>query len=432
MSRYFIPTGLALLLSVSFFTANAQDAAEFSLPNTLQECLAFDEALSLSASRDPNVLIAKAGEREADAAIIDARALYRPQVSAFGRTGVGDTGAVDIGVSNQVGVRASQRVLDFGDAKYARRAAKSNYAASLKDTQFAKGQAALETGLTWLEMREAQEQLKLTEARQNYFAQQVAAVSRALERGGATRTERASVASQLADAESFILELEFRKDQAETQLLVDTGQRGNPCRSDESLERRSLPLESVAAARDMALSSNPEIEALRKRSDALEAEQERQKRARLPIIDVVATGSYASFSAFDDFRFQERIGLDVSVPIYAGNTLKAGNQRAGARVSIARGQALDAERRLKENTEITVRRIKSLEKQLRARLEVEKQTRLQFEAAEIEQAAGTRTLRELIDIRLEFEQAGLEVIRTRYDSLRQRLQLLALTAQLPI
>jgi outer membrane protein TolC len=93
---------------------------------------------------------------------------------------------------------------------------------------------------------------------------------------------------------------------------------------------------------------------------------------------------------------------------------------------------LDAERRLKENTEITVRRIKSLEKQLRARLEVEKQTRLQFEAAEIEQAAGTRTLRELIDIRLEFEQAGLEVIRTRYDSLRQRLQLLALTAQLPI
>jgi len=309
-------------LSVTPLTANAQDISDFSPPEILQECLSFDTALSLSASRDPNVLISKASEQEADAAIIDARALYRPQVSAFGRTGAGDTGAVDIGVSNQVGVRASQRIIDFGDAKFARRAAKSNYAASLKDTEFAKGQAALGTGLTWLELREAQEQIKLTEARQNYFAQQVEAVSRALERGGATRTERASVASQLADAESFILELQFRKEQAQTQLLIDTGQRGGPCQSDESLERRSLPLESVAAARDMALSSNPEIEALRKRSDALEAEQERQKRARLPIIDVVATGSYASFSAFEDFRFQERVGVDVSVPIYAGNTLK--------------------------------------------------------------------------------------------------------------
>lgn len=63
------------------------------------------------------------------------------------------------------------------------------------------------------------------------------------------------------------------------------------------------------------------------------------------------------------------------------------------------------------------------------REEVEKQTRLQFEAAEIEQGVGVRTLRDLIDIRLEYEQAGLQTIRTRYDLLRERLRLMSLTSQ---
>jgi len=68
--------------------------------------------------------------------------------------------------------------------------------------------------------------------------------------------------------------------------------------------------------------------------------------------------------------------------------------------------------------------------QLETRVEVEKQTRLQFEAAEIEQGAGTQTLRDLIEIRLEFEQAGLATIRTRFDLMRERLNLISLTAQI--
>ena len=404
--------------------AMAQQGAE------LQACMSLSDAMSLSAARDPDVLIAKANEQDADADLIEARSLYRPQISAFGRTGFGETGAVDNSVSNQVGIRASQRIIDFGDAKYARRSALANVEASLEDTRQAKLQAALETGLSWLELRESREQIELTKARRDYFSRQVEAVDRALEQGGATRTERASVASQLADAEGFVLELEFRRDRAKTQIMIDTGRAGNPCSGDEFLETKTLPLESKAFATDLALSNNPQIIALRKRSDALEADRKRQSRSRLPIVDLVATGSYSSFNRFDNFEFRDRVGVDISVPIYSGNALQAGDKRARARLSVSQNQTLNIERQLEENIEISIRRIKSLGKQLETRQEVEKQTRLQFEAAEIEQGAGTQTLRDLVDIRLEYEQAGLQTIRTRFDLMRERLSLMSLTSQI--
>ena len=110
----------------------------------------------------------------------------------------------------------------------------------------------------------------------------------------------------------------------------------------------------------------------------------------------------------------------------------ARNQRAAARQSIARGRVLDAQRQLRKDVSITYRRILSLQSQYERRLDVEEQTRLQFEAAESEQDFGTKTLRDLIEIRLEFEQASLETIRTKYDLMRQELQLLTLTSKISV
>ena len=93
---------------------------------------------------------------------------------------------------------------------------------------------------------------------------------------------------------------------------------------------------------------------------------------------------------------------------------------------------MDARRQLRKDVSIGYRRIASLEKQLISRRDVEKQTRLQFEAAEMEQAAGTKTLRDLIEIRLEYEQAGLQTLNVKYNLERERLLLLSLTAALPI
>jgi len=224
----------------------------------------------------------------------------------------------------------------------------------------------------------------------------------------------------------------FRKEQALTQVQIDTGTQAPLCNARTTqgvLKQNMAHLQNPELAAQMALDKSPGISALTKRAESLEAVRKREKRNRLPIIDLVATGSYSSIGGFNQFEFRDRIGVDVTVPLYSGNAIGARNQRASARYAIARGRVLDAKRQLRKDVSIGYRRTLSLEAQLISRQDVEKQTLLQFEAAEIEQNAGAKTLRDLVEIRLEYEQAGFQRIRTKYDLMRQQLQLLTLVAK---
>jgi len=372
--RYVAVLSLVCLTPAVLATAQAQPSDVISTAtsrvSTAQGCLQMDDVLDLAGRRAPSVMIARASEEEASADIDQARSLYRPRLDAVGRTGVGDTGVVDSGVSNSVGFRASQRVIDFGDAKYARRSARADFAATQNNTRQAARDASTQAGFALLEYYEALAQIELTNRRYEYFAQQLRSIDNLLQTGGATRTERASVASQLSEAEGFVLELEFRRDRARTQIEIATRATSPICNvlkenSDQSSERYMLVDQAVTDA----LAYNPTLGALRDRAEGEAARAKRETRAR------------------------------------------------------------DQELQLREDVTITWQRLNSLKKQLASRIEVERQTRLQFEAAEIEAGAGTITYRDLVELRLEFEQAGLARIRTTYDLEQQKLILKSLTGQ---
>ncbi|MEL6259221.1 MAG: TolC family protein, partial [Pseudomonadota bacterium] len=172
-------------------------------------CLAFDDALTAAADNDPAVDIARADLANAQAGLEEARSLYRPQLSAFARTGVGDTGLVDSQFENQFGFRASQRVFDFGDAGLARRATREGVNARKSDVLGARDEAALSAGVAFLNWSRATEQLAATAERGAYFERQLEAVEEALAEGGATVVDRAEVASEKAAAEAARFELEL-------------------------------------------------------------------------------------------------------------------------------------------------------------------------------------------------------------------------------
>jgi len=125
--------------------------------------------MAQSARRDPSVLLAQAERVAADADLAEARSLYRPQVSTFARTGVGDVGLVDSALQNQIGLRASQRVYDFGDARFAREAAQFSQTATRYAEEEAKTEAALQTGIAALNALEAQERIAISQERASYF-----------------------------------------------------------------------------------------------------------------------------------------------------------------------------------------------------------------------------------------------------------------------
>lgn len=428
-----IAASAAFALTTSAFAQIA--VPDEDRPSTQDICLSLKTALILSAKQDPSVTIARAEETEAEADIITARSLFRPQISAFARTGTGNVGLTDSILQNQVGVRASQRIFDFGDAKFARSAARFGFKASQFDLRQTQLQAAFNTGVAYLQAARAQEQIKVTQERRDFFAQQLESVDILLRQGAATRTERANVASRLADAEASGLELQFALDSAKTQVQLDTGLLPQICdEADHSnfLNALSSSITDRDSAVTIALDKNPNVEALKNRVLGLNSERKREKSSRFPIISVTGTSAFSSAGSITDLDQQNRIGLDVSFPLYSGNALGAANQRVGAQQAAAEGRVQELERQLTEEVSIAYQRIASLGKQLISRSEVEKQSRLRFEAAQIEYGAGTRTLSEFIEVRLEYEQAAIQRINVEYAMLGEQLEFLTLTAQLPI
>ena len=395
-------------------------------------CLDFEQALQLAASNDPSVRVARANLERAEADLQDARSLRRPQVSSFTRFGVGDNGLVDSQIENQVGLRASQRLIDFGDSRLAREAAREDVAAQQSLILDARAAAALDAGLAYIDWLEAGEQLVATEQRVSYFSRQLTSIDTLLSAGGATRLERAEVAAEQATAESLRFEFEFRRDQAATRLAIATGDRAAPCLSDRDVPSlRSEELETGALERAVgdAIVDNPEIEALRRTQASLAATAKRESRGRLPVIDVVGIASYGSADFDGDFDLQTRIGINVSVPIFTGNALDAQRRRASAQAARAGGELAAAQRELREAIEVTWRRTLLLNAQSSRRADIVRFKGDEFQAAEIEYGQGLRTLPALTDIRLELEEAALSEIASRFDLQRERLRLRALTGQ---
>ena len=56
--------------------------------------------------------------------------------------------------------------------------------------------------------------------------------------------------------------------------------------------------------------------------------------------------------------------------------------------------------------------------------ETEKQMKLRFDSAQVEKDVGVRTLQDLIEVRLEYEQAGLTRISNEFELERQFIVLL--------
>lgn len=412
--------------------ATELSTAELTQSNRLPDvCLPLAEAMRLAALRSPEVAVADAQISSAKADLGFAYSLSRPQVSGFARTQTGDAGLTGNAIDNQVGLRASQRLIDFGDARFARDAASARIGAAEQGRLSVEADAARQTALAYISALEAFERKQVTAERESYFRRQLEALEAALEIGGATRSEVAEVAARLAEAEAEQFEIEFLIEQYTLQVATDVNQPVALCVG----QAPELPTTADGFSdmdTDLALISNPTIEAARKNLGGLKADRERARRARLPVVDVVAIGSYTYLDQLNAWEFRDRIGIDVSVPIFSGSSLNAQRQAASAEVARAEADLVRQRRQLREDILITRRRVLSLFAQTARRSSVQDRKFEQFEAAEIEFDAGLKTLPDLVEDRLDYEDARLNMITVEFALLRERLALLALTGQLGV
>lgn len=419
-------TGLALALQVA--TARAQDVK--TVPGDAPVCLSLGDALALGAQLGPEVATAQARLAGAEASLTEARSLFRPQVSGFVRSAVGDTGLIDSRVENQVGVRASQRVFDFGDAQYARESARANVAARAANVAEAAAAASETIGLSYLGWLEAQDRLAATKEREQFFARQLKATGNLLDTGGATVADAARIESELLDAQAARIELEFLLERYATLLEIGT-KRGNlPCDAAKTGTALAALTPGLAQAQAL-LTTSPAIIALQRSADGFIASAKRAERGRYPIISLTGISSFAVESLANPGSFRNRIGVDVSVPLYSGQGQSARIALARARAQEAEGQLAQARRKLEEELSIGVRRVTALDRLLDRRREAVRNRRAELAAAEVQFGRGLRTLPELIEVRVTMEEAELARITTRYDLARQQLRLYAIAGATP-
>ncbi|MEO1361889.1 MAG: TolC family protein, partial [Pseudomonadota bacterium] len=144
-------------------------------------CLPIADAMRAAAIASPDVAVAEAQIAGSKADLSLARSLTRPQVSTFARTQAGDGGLTGNAIDNQVGFRASQRIWDFGDARFAREAAQSRVGAAEQTQLSIEAEAERRVALSYITALEAYERKRVTSEREDYFRRQLSALQAALE-----------------------------------------------------------------------------------------------------------------------------------------------------------------------------------------------------------------------------------------------------------
>jgi len=392
-------------------------------------CMPLEQAMRLSVLNSPAVETAEAARARARADLTDARAVRRPQLSAFARTQAGDQGLTGAGIENTVGLRASQRIYDFGQSRLERQAAESLLKARGFEVASEETRTALQTAEAYISLAEIEAQLEITAERESFFRRQLEATQSALDVGGATRADVAEIAARLAEASADRLELRFERDRFSTELASDVGSPIRPCAL-QGPGAAAIANTSTLDRVNRALDRNSELRSLSAAIEGQSARVARAERNRLPALELVGIASYAYEDRIGDWEYRDRIGIDVSIPLLSGGALDAERQRAEAELASQRSRRNTLRRDLIESVEVSSQRLLSLRARTARRSEVAERQREQFEAARVEFEAGLRTLPDLVDDRLELEAARLEAVRVRFAFLREHVNLRALTGEL--
>ena len=398
--------------------------------SSAQECQTFENTLRSAAEMAPSVSGAKAELESAAADMMIANSLTRPQLSAFAQSATGEQGLVASDFNNQVGLRASQRLFDFGDASLARQAAKEGRYASEYQINQEKERASLQVALLYIDWLEAFEELDVTSERVTYFQRETNALEAALSLGGATRAEVAELAAELSLAEMSRLQIELKLENAQSAISVLTNDPSPACRQslDSFFSFRADPASDAFQVEDalqLAVQNNPILKTLESRARQSDSVAKRQSKERLPIIELVGIASVSEnqFGSGTDPNY--RLGVDVSVPILSGSALRGRSRGALADASRSRAEVDIAHQQLERDLRDSVLNVIYLEAQSTQLEQTAIHRRAQFEAMENEYQLGVATLPRLVDARIDLERDLLSLVHARYDLYRARLNFLS-------
>jgi len=289
-------------------------------------------------------------------------------------------------------------------------------------------------GEAYFEALLAEDQLALILAQKNTYSTQLDAAHKGFAAGSGTRTDIDEAQARLDM--TVAQELEGRQNMEFTRhrIQVLTGQPMNElARLEVARFQASAPVPAaVDAWIEQAETNSPELLSLRAQLEAARLEVDKARAGHLPTLDAVAQWSRTNSDNVTSVntRYDNKsIGLQLSIPLYAGGQISSGVR-----------QALAAQERIQEMLEATRRdlgvrvhkefrgmnegvlRIQALEQAVRSAEQAVQSNRRSFEA-------GVRTTIDVLNAEQQKTMALRDLAQARYLYLVSQLRLQSLAGQ---
>ena len=280
----------------------------------------------------------------------------------------------------------------------------------------------------------AHDQVLLVGAQKSTYTTQLEAARRGLEAGSGTRTDVDEAQARLDLTLAQELEAQQSVEFTRRRLEVLTGRQVDVLAPlDVQRFTPALPTPNqLDAWVDRAEQASPEMQSLRAQLDAAREEVEKAKAGHKPTLDAVAQWSRSSSDSVTSVnsRYDNKtIGLQLSVPLYAGGAVSSAVRQAVAAQERAR-EALEATRldlgvRVhREFRGVTegVLRVRALEQAVRSAEQAVLSNQKSFQA-------GSRTTVDVLNAEQQKTMAQRDLAQARYLHLVSRLRLQALAGE---
>ncbi|NWD01151.1 TolC family outer membrane protein [Pseudomonas sp. P7779] len=194
----------------------------------------------------------------------------------------------------------------------------------------------------------AQERIELSRAQKRAYAERLQLNERLLKGGEGTRTDVLETQARLSLAQAEEIESLDTQDAALRELESIVGQ---PLQIDElapltrQFEIPPLEPNRFETWREIAMANNPELKSQHHALDVAEYEVERKRAGHMPKVSLYASSrqtSSDSESSYNQKYDTNSVGIQVSLPLFAGGSVSASTRQAANQLSQAQYE-LDAQ-----------------------------------------------------------------------------------------
>lgn len=282
----------------------------------------------------------------------------------------------------------------------------------------------------------AENQLRLANVQSNALAESMTGNEIMLSKGAGTRTDVLESRARYELAQAQVIEARDTVTNTRNALAMIIGR--DPGALDiMRAEVNSLSLIPVGLDEweSIARASNPDIVTNRYKTDYAELEVTRNRAGHMPRVDLVATHSRNAADSIYTFNQESTInlvGVQVSMPLYAGGAVNAQTRQASARFEVARAE-LDASTNkalleLRKQFDL----LNSSEQRIAALLKAEQSALLLIESTQRSVGGGVRINLDVLNATQQLFTTRRDLARAQHARLMAYLQLRAAAGVLDI